>query len=333
MQYTRVKKPHIVPKFQLRNFSSGDQICVRLLPGGQTWKVSVNDAAVRRDFYSRTRPDGTRVDDVEWSLSQIESAAGPLLPDLQGAWPLTHEDKAKVAELFAYQAVRGPRWRAWHECFTRNAVAQKRREGFHEMKSGLLVPLSDQQLDGFENHLLSDTQRLIRMLAVGKKLITIFGSMTWDLVTFDEPLLAISDHPVVEVPLGAGRRFPTLARGHGLLNVLEVQIPVAPDLALLMTWKDAPDSAHVLRGAAEHAENLNGFVIAQAERQWMWKPGTTPATGAGPFYPLSADLCPGYGDRPAKASAVRARVSQLVNARLGEQLSPGQQEAEIVFVG
>jgi len=33
--------------------------------------ISIRDAAVRKDFYKRTRPDGTVIYDVEWSLSTL----------------------------------------------------------------------------------------------------------------------------------------------------------------------------------------------------------------------------------------------------------------------
>jgi hypothetical protein len=152
------------------------------------------------------------------------------------------------------------------------------------------------------------------------------------MIRFDEPLLAISDHPIVEVPLRAGRRLPEIPSGHGALNVLEVRVPVAPHLAVLMTWKDARDASGVLRGTQEQAENINAFAIAQAERQWMWKPGTTPANGDGPFDPLSPALFPGYSDLSAEVSVLREAVGVRVNAALGEPLTSGPQEVEIVSV-
>lgn len=333
MKYPKVRKAHIVPRVHLRNFADRSQLAIHVLPDGKERTVSINDAAVKRDFYRRMRPrDGSEIYDIEWALSHIEGVVGPLLSNLEAAWPLSREDKTTLAELFAYQAVRGPSWKAWYQGFAQATIAKKRRDPVHELQSGILVPLTERHIQDLEAHLLSDTQRLIRMMMSGQKRISIFGSMTWDLIKFDEPLLVISDHPIVEVPLKAGSRMPEVSHGHGALNVLEVRVPIAPDLALLMTWKDPPDSRQVLPGNRQHADNINAFTVAQAERQWLWRPGTTPARGHGPFAPLSAELCPGYTALRGEASVVRKKVAELMNARLGEQPTAGPQDVEIVTV-
>jgi hypothetical protein len=94
-----------------------DQISIHLLPDGEERTVAIDDAAVRRFFYRRTRPDGTKIDDIEWSLSQGESDVAPFMKELDQKSPLAPEDKVNVARLFALQAVRGPRWKIWHEDF------------------------------------------------------------------------------------------------------------------------------------------------------------------------------------------------------------------------
>jgi hypothetical protein len=44
-----------------------------------------------------------------------------------------------------------------------------------------------------------------------------------------------------------------------------------------MTWSDLPDDENVrLRGTRDHAANLNAFTVASADRQWVYRPGTSP---------------------------------------------------------
>lgn len=94
----------------LRNFADADEmIGMRLVddPAKETI-VSIRDAAVRKRFYRRTRPDGTPIDDVEWALGRIEGPAGPILRELEQRWPLSFDDKRVLGELFALQVLGAP---------------------------------------------------------------------------------------------------------------------------------------------------------------------------------------------------------------------------------
>jgi hypothetical protein len=329
MDYPEVKRAHIVPRCYLKQFAVNEQIEIHIIPTGADQPVSIDDAAVRKTFYRRFRPEGTPIDDVEWTLSQLESVAAPLLSTIEHDWPLPKTGtRAQLAEFFALQAVRGPRWRAWHSEQAKQAIEETRRDPVHKMESGLLIPLTQGMVDNFAKDLLSETRWLVQMSSSANKLVDLFGSMTWDLIKFDEPLLCLSDHPVVDWPLHAGRRVPGIASGHGWANILEVRVPLAPDLGLLMTWKDLPDASKALQGTPEEAANFNAFTIAQAEKQWMWQPDSRPIRSEGPFDPLSIQLCPGYERAYAEQSRVRAEVVKNVNQRLGK--NPG--EAKIVTI-
>lgn len=71
----------------------------------------------------RRRPDGTEIDDIEWTLSQIESNAAPLLQSFEETWPFSGDDKLMLAALFAFQLLRGPRWKEAYEDRTRGAAS------------------------------------------------------------------------------------------------------------------------------------------------------------------------------------------------------------------
>jgi hypothetical protein len=319
VDYPAVNKAHIVPRCHLRRFAIGNQIAIHLKDSGRERVVSIDDAAVRRRFYRRVRPDGTPIDDVEWSLAGLEGVVSPILQSIEERWPLGQPDKVKLAELLAFQAVRGPRWRQWHENFTRGAIEDQRRDPHHKLDSGIWVPLSHEQLEELEDEWLSDTERLKNMMSLASKLIAIFAAMRWDLLLFDADRLVLSDHPVVEWPIDAGHRRPgTVPTGHGMLNVLEMRVPLSPHSALLLTWQDAVDGPSPLRAGADLATNLNAFSAEQADRQWMYAPGTTPVIGDGLLGPISPEVFPGYVAPVAQACSVRAKVNEIVNSKLGK---------------
>jgi len=295
-------------------------------PGSaDTVLIAAKDAAVRGSFYRRTRPDGSTIDDVEASLAHLESTVAPIFSGLARAWPPEPEAKGALAELLAFQIVRGPRWKEWHRQFVSQTMEEHRRDSTVTRDSGLVIPVSTQTLDAIEKELASDTQWLRRMMSITSKLITLLGSMTWDLVAFDRDVLVLSDHPVVEWPLGDDIRYASVHSDHGIANVLEIRVPITPRRLLLMTWRDAEDG-QVHEGNDAIAANVNAFSVAQAERQYMFVPSTVPPTGTGPFPALSTKLHCGYVTRTAQMSSVRERALESVNARAGNDIIGGDTE-------
>ena len=302
--------------------------------------MSIDNVAFRKRFYRRIRPDGTPIDDIEWSLSQLEGGVAQILEDVKASWPPPLEEKkGPLTEFFAMQAVRGPRWKAWLEERVRESMADFRRDPEPiRLDSGLLIPVTQKRINETEDHLLSETQWLTRMMLAANKLVDVFGSMRWHLIEFDEPLLAISDHPVTAWPLGVEYRPPEpTPTGMGILNFLEVRVPISPTLALLMTWQDRPDTPDIVVGSEEIAANINAFTIANADPQWMQIPGGRVPIAEGYLDPISTELIPGYGRVEAEKSNIRQRVTKQLNERLGQSLHEavnenGLMEAQIVTV-
>lgn len=321
-----VKKAHIVPRCLLKPFASNGHVAVAVDGILLSGTVPIDDAATRRYFYRRHRPDGSPIDDAEWSLSLIEDQAAPLIAALPEIWDdLDLEAKSKLAEFFAIQYVRGPRWKAWWEDQTRAAVDKWRREPEPILQNGLWIPMTQRTVNEFEDHALTDTQWLFRMLGLSKKVMGIFGSMKWTLLEFDGPCLALSDHPVVDWPIVTEFRRPEPSRvGVGALNFLEVRIPVSPSHALLMTWSDQPGLTSK-RAASNHlAANLNAFSIANAERQWVKQPGSTIPISTGYLDPVAPVIDPDYGRESAEASLIRKAVAENIQPKLGVDDESGQ---------
>ena len=333
--YPTVERAHIVPRTYLRNFANAEEMIGMRLSGGDGEErvISIDDAAVRKRFYRRTRPDGTPIDDAERMLGMIEERAGPILRSLEAGWPLDFEEKHFLVEFFALQILRGEQWRRGYVERTERLVEDYReRELFaEEIAASGLTPeeVAERNRDFF----LSDTQRLRRMFGMSPKGSAILGSMIWALIRFDRPMLATSDHPV-----SAWSRFETSSRpkpgppfGVGLINLLEIRVPVSPKAAIVMAWLErAEDIAEPFPGGRQEARNLNAFTIAQAERQWFHLPGTKPSFGKKRSYrPLSMDLFPDYGPEAAERSTLRNVVSEKINSTLGEEST----EYEIVRLG
>jgi hypothetical protein len=296
MEYTEVKNAHIVPRTYLKNFAVKDAVMLSVDEKPPIGPVSIDNAAIRRRFYRRFRPDGTPIYDVEWSLSELEGAIAPLLPRFKEAWPLPCiEIKAALAEFFAFNDT--------------------------------------------EDNLLGETEWLTRMMLIANRLITAFGSMRWHLIEFEEPLLVISDHPVVAWPIDSPYRRPgATPAGLGVRNFLEVRAPISPTLGLMMTWQEPPDYAQTIQGSEEIAANLNAFTIANADRQWMHKPGSPVPAANGYLDPVSKELINGYDAAEAKRSEVREQVTELLERKQGQDIHEavdenGRMHAEIVTPG
>lgn len=331
MEYPRVSHSHIVPKGYLAAFAEDGMIAMHLVGDIRGRTISIKDAAVRTDYYSRTRPSGERIDDIEWSLSVLENVAIPTLRSVRDAWPLPADEKAKLAQLFGYQLVRGPRWREWYESATGKFVDEAVRD-MPEPITETGLPPTTEEVEHFKQQLLSSTTRSTRMLSAGLKVASVLGSMHWVLVEFQSPVLASSDHPVVPWPLSERSRQPTPTPAEiGFFNTLEMRVPVSPQLAIVMTWLDDEDSRGPVRGVKDDAANLNAFTVAQAERQWFHIPTRSPPRATGQLLPLSPRLVAGYGPQTVEVSRRRRSIQAKIQARIGDDLEQDR-EIEIVTV-
>jgi len=294
MDFPEVNRSHIVPNTYLRNFAVDGVIGFRMVEDVASRVTRTDKVGVRKGFYKRHRPDGTRIDDIEPSMAQVERLAAPILREVEGRWPLAVEDRGVLAEFIGLQHVRGPSWARWHD-----DELDKRFEELRASSPGDLgVRTSREMLEvirNVEGHLGTDTQRFVRMLSAVPKVAAVFGSMQWSLVKFDSPVVATSDQPLVAWPINCQASPPGVSPPDlGCLRTLEVRFPLSPRLVLLMTWLDATDAVRPIHGSIDHARNLNAFTVAQADCQWFQRP-----------WPYSAD-----GLRPIPAS-IRGLLSRL----------------------
>jgi hypothetical protein len=93
------------------------------------------------------------------------------------------------------------------------------------------------------------------------------------------------------------------------LTMLEIRVPIALNAAVLMNWMDHSDEngmAMKRRAAAE----LNAFTVAQAQGEWMHRPGPEPEIVDDIFAPLSRLIDPAH-DRAAAERARRAHAQRF----------------------
>jgi hypothetical protein len=323
-KYPNVKNAHIVPRTYLESWTVDGRIGVVQIQENKHLEMAVENVGTRRRFYRRIRPDGSEIDDMEWTLGEIESNAAPLLQSFDEAWPFGRDDKLTLAVLFVFQLLRSPRFQEEFIDRTRGFVDEFLREN--------PSALTEEELEEQYALLTSDTYRLGKMLSHAVTGAAVFASMHWALVEFDRPLIATSDHPLVLWP-GVASRSPAVAEitQVGIVECVEFRLPLSPNHAVLMTWSDTPDDEQArVRGTRDHAANLNAFIVASAERQWFHRPATAPPIATGNLRPLSLELVPGYTGHAAAVSQRRERASEMAKNRIGKDFR--DQNVEVVTV-
>jgi hypothetical protein len=325
---------HVVPAGYLRGWAAGKQIRAHRAATPRGLRIGVRDAGVRRDFYKRLRPDGSPIYDVEWSLEQGENTALPGLKRLVGGeWPPGEDLKALVGTLFAHQLLRGPRFSNWHGHFVRQ-TSDAARDG--ELPAAIAAA-SDKQVrpevlaEQIHEQLSSDTERLSRMLSLARTATEILVSMHWSLLRFEKPCLVTSDEPVVVWPLIESRRPRANDIAAGLLDTLEVFVPLSPDLLLLATWSIEDELPNPVPGTGAQAATANAFVIANADDSWFSHPAHAPFKPArGVRRGLSLGTVPNYSVAYAIRSPLREALSIHVAKVVGRPLS--NEPLEVVSV-
>jgi len=308
--YPTVKQGHIIPATYQRFFATSGSVMVHVPGRSDCVRVKVEDAGTRSKAYRRLRPDGTEIDDVEASLSSLECDYRPVLEQITTGNPITDRMKATLAQFFGVQMVRGPMFFRLTRAISEQTVREKvtletvRPEALAGA-GGELGVLHDRAIGALWD------ARFLDMLTRSQKLSWVLGGMRWQVLRFPAPIVAYCDQPVVVWPLGVERigarpTQPTL----GPLNALEIRVPLAPDLLLLMTWEDADDLATPRPAPSSFAADTNSLVIAQADKQWMHRPGAEPPISTGTLTPISRALNPLNGPAQATLSIRRATVAK-----------------------
>lgn len=310
--FPEVKSSHIVPRMYQRTWAIGHQVAVHVDGAGACVPMSTRNAGTRSRYYQRTRPSGEKIHDIEASLAYVEDKATEPLSGLITAKRITAEGKGGVAQLLALQMLRGPAFFEQRKELLAPILEELRPTDFQPRAvaaaGGDVAKVRRQLMSAY----LDPTQRFMTMLTTGAKMATVLSHMRWQILRFDGPVLAYSDHPVVLWPMDVQRTAPFSRQGLGPLGALEIRVPIAPDAAILMTWVDQSDEADVPLGPLAAGE-LNAFTVGQAQRQWMHRLGSEPPVPGGPFPPVSRLVERSYDRRIALRSARRATAARFLD--------------------
>jgi hypothetical protein len=289
MEYKEVENGHIVPAGYLRGFAKGSMIVRHVVTlkhekERREKTRSVKAVGTRKRPYSRTRPrDGTRIDDVEDSISKLENQV-EVVRKARHRFPYCEGDRSTVAQFAGAQQVRGPKWAREYEGLVDAAKADAERGG-----------MSAAEAEHDARIMRSDTQRLISMQRWLYGFSSLFFAMRWTLVEFARPVLITCDHPVVLWDAANLACAPIDLSGTGVKDLLEVRYPLSSTTCLLMTWLPGGDDPVVVRGNKVLARNINSFTRAAAEDEWFYLPDTKPpfSDGRSRLLPLSTQI---YGE-------------------------------------
>jgi hypothetical protein len=286
--YPKVNHGHIVPVTYQRNFAAGEKVAVHVPGRSDCVQLLIQNAGTRRRFYRRRRMDGSEIDDFEATLAYVESRSAPALCEVARGASLTDSRKEALMQFFALQMVRGPAFFAVQyesiERFVPDLTEADVKPALLEQTEGDLRVARQKVVELFRH----PTQQLLRMTTTAVKVAAVLGSMRWQVLTFEEPLLAYSDQPVVIWPRGVELfTTPPAKPSFGPLDALEVCVPLGVHVALLMTWADLPDRHDPIVAPPPYAAEINALVIGQADKQWMHRPGAEPPVASGPIRPLS----------------------------------------------
>jgi hypothetical protein len=235
---------------------------------------SVRSVGTRKRPYSRTRPrDGSRIDDVEASISILENKV-QVVRKARERFPFCEGDRSTVAQFAGAQQVRGPKRAREYAGLVDAAKADAENAGMSK---------TDAEHDA--RILASATSRLISMQRWLYGFSALFFAMRWTLVEFARPVLITCDHPIVLWDAANRACAPVDLSGTGVKDLLEVRYPLNSTTCLLMTWLEGGDDSEVVRVARPSP----GTSIASPGR----RPKTNGSTSRTPSH-RSATSDPGF---------------------------------------
>ncbi len=253
---------------------------------------------------------------METELNRLESDAIPALRDVVATDALPPREAKPRVMLMALVAMHLARNTAHRARFIRDQSNVLARKG-----DQYAADLGAAQHESLLREVTGDGFYAKLVLGQVLKFASYFGSMHWTLVTFDEPLLATSDHPVTLVPLLTPGRTSapiTPLPATGIIDVLEMRMALSPTHAIVGAWIDEPDDGPTRAGDDAFAAHLNRGAIAQADTQWFHHPARVPTRIVAPDLtiggcePLAHRLHAGYDTDQACRSVRRDKAAEIM---------------------
>jgi hypothetical protein len=286
-------------------------VMVHDVPTGKRELRGVRAATRRVDWWG---PDPVLAKEVEESLGQCENPALRSLRDLDRSfdqhWPLSRKARALLAQFIAIHIVRTPAFGAFLRRTTEEIINEQRTLRRAKPEELREAARKFRGARGHANTLLGQITRIASLLS----------SMHWAIVHFDKDLLITADQPVVALPWNYAHHTlsPAVVPVNGYVDTVEIRFPLDPQTLLLMSWHEDDDAQAPLHGTFHHACNINTSLSRQADKEWCFRPGTTPHLVAppllrSPIIPISFGLLPNYNFATARDSQRRHKADELMS--------------------
>ncbi len=258
------KRHHTVPRFYLERFAKDSQLVVTRLGDEvtKTFTENVNDASVRKNFYTLDGPN-LRGDEFEEQLSKEESKAARIIAriDDEEYWPLNNEDRAVLACFLAIQHLRGYRERlqlgqigsAIDRCIEE---ADSDHTRIMELALHMGIPLEESEAVAIskdyvpgrrygENRVSSADYHALFINAILLETADDLASRVWTLICFEKRKLITSDNPISALP-----DFRVTDDRIGTETAGSIVFPLSRSKAVVLSLLDPK------KDSREHAEQL-----------------------------------------------------------------------------
>lgn len=251
-------RQHWVPKVYLRSFCAHpierEQIHACDLVAGTTFLTSIENVAVKKNFYTLAAGTEDQSYAIEFALSQIESDVRSVLFDIRTAEDLPN-DAGAISVLAKFIATLHMRTRRGLQ------MIHGHRE---EVRAGTAPPNSKVQGPYADELLALDDEGMRELFAksaivVGERLAEHLKRMHWRLLRTSDSYFITSENPVVSY-------HPTeVMWGIGTPGARTL-FPVSPSLLLHMSNEPLIRGEETYDVPAHAARGLNGLTLLAAER-------------------------------------------------------------------
>jgi hypothetical protein len=290
----------------MRSFANAEgQVRVIERSTGNEFKTGTVNVFVERDYY--TVSSVYAEDDhglIDGLYSKVESVAAPIFEQLRdGDFPLGGRDRAEFASFMALQVSRSRMFRrSMDDLADQTGRIMLRRvaeapRGYSEAKRAEWeanpegpeppLPLTDRDRqmlrEGTAFDIKPSREHVVEMsFAHLEEMTFLLMAMTWRLITFPDPCLFSSEHPISywREPSRMDRMY-----GIGPATADEVRIPISPTRALVLTPPepgrrlfDISEHEHTYVGDEPAAKRLNTGTLSFPPSERLTRRSAAPAS-------------------------------------------------------
>jgi hypothetical protein len=273
---------HYVSRFYLRYFTDPSKpgyLWVYQKGNSQIWQGTPNGVASKLHYHTIITPTGQLDQEtVEQLAQQIEGPAGKVTRKLVQSQLPTAAEKTVYAKFVALTMVRVPTFREpVQQRFVETVEDLVRTWTAEDSELGRQLRLlpdyrEDLPLDQFHRLLWSDEdlrrmveQNSLRVHNYIDRIADVLQRMHWTylrassaerFLTSDSPVMVLDTQQLRSTPYIDGMTVPSA----------QVSFPITPTLALVATWRNAPD--HYEPGTTRQVKNINRLTVGAAREAY-----------------------------------------------------------------